>query len=107
MCIGDVFAVGEALVQVSQPRQPCWKLARRLGAEGSHGPGAAERAGAVGTCESLAKGLSRRASRWSSASSPLPALDGRPGQRPDVPATGGPGRPGGPGRMPAALVELA
>lgn len=31
VCIGDVFAVGEALVQVSQPRQPCWKLARRWG----------------------------------------------------------------------------
>ncbi|MCW1925942.1 MOSC domain-containing protein [Luteolibacter arcticus] len=29
VCIGDIFAVGEALVQVSQPRQPCWKLARR------------------------------------------------------------------------------
>ncbi|MDF0676752.1 MAG: MOSC domain-containing protein [Nitrospira sp.] len=29
LCIGDVFAVGESLVQVSQPRQPCWKLARR------------------------------------------------------------------------------
>jgi MOSC domain-containing protein YiiM len=29
VCIGDTFAVGEALVQVSQPRQPCWKLARR------------------------------------------------------------------------------
>lgn len=28
-CIGDVFSLGEALVQVSQPRQPCWKLARR------------------------------------------------------------------------------
>lgn len=27
--IGDVYRVGEALVQVSQPRQPCWKLARR------------------------------------------------------------------------------
>jgi MOSC domain-containing protein YiiM len=27
--IGDVFAIGEARVQVSQPRQPCWKLARR------------------------------------------------------------------------------
>jgi MOSC domain-containing protein YiiM len=30
-CIGDVFAVGEATVQISQPRQPCWKLARRWG----------------------------------------------------------------------------
>jgi MOSC domain-containing protein YiiM len=29
VCIGDVFRVGEAMVQVSQPRQPCWKLARR------------------------------------------------------------------------------
>ncbi len=29
VCIGDVFVVGEALVQVSQPRSPCWKLARR------------------------------------------------------------------------------
>ncbi|MDF0665273.1 MAG: MOSC domain-containing protein [Nitrospira sp.] len=29
LCIGDVLAVGESLVQVSQPRQPCWKLARR------------------------------------------------------------------------------
>ncbi|MDG3007926.1 MOSC domain-containing protein [Paludisphaera mucosa] len=29
VCIGDVFRVGEAVVQVSQPRQPCWKLARR------------------------------------------------------------------------------
>lgn len=26
---GDVYAVGEARVQVSQPRAPCWKLARR------------------------------------------------------------------------------
>jgi len=29
VCIGDTYAIGEALVQVSQPRQPCWKLARR------------------------------------------------------------------------------
>ena len=29
VCIGDVYRVGEARVQVSQPRQPCWKLARR------------------------------------------------------------------------------
>ena len=29
VCIGDVFAVGDARVQISQPRQPCWKLARR------------------------------------------------------------------------------
>ena len=29
LCIGDVWRVGQATVQVSQPRQPCWKLARR------------------------------------------------------------------------------
>ena len=29
VCIGDVYEVGEALVQVSQPRQPCWRIARR------------------------------------------------------------------------------
>jgi MOSC domain-containing protein YiiM len=29
VCIGDSVTVGEALVQVSQPRAPCWKLARR------------------------------------------------------------------------------
>lgn len=29
VCIGDLFAVGSALIQISQPRQPCWKLARR------------------------------------------------------------------------------
>lgn len=28
-CIGDVYKVGEIVVQISQPRQPCWKLARR------------------------------------------------------------------------------
>jgi MOSC domain-containing protein YiiM len=29
VCIGDVYALGDVRVQVSQPRQPCWKLARR------------------------------------------------------------------------------
>jgi MOSC domain-containing protein YiiM len=29
VAIGDVFDIGETRVQVSQPRQPCWKLARR------------------------------------------------------------------------------
>ena len=29
VCIGDSFSVGSAVVQISQPRQPCWKLARR------------------------------------------------------------------------------
>ena len=29
VCVGDVYAVGTSLVQVSQPRSPCWKLAAR------------------------------------------------------------------------------
>lgn len=29
VCIGDVIAAGNGVVQISQPRQPCWKLARR------------------------------------------------------------------------------
>ncbi|MDO3408776.1 MOSC domain-containing protein [Saccharibacillus sp. CPCC 101409] len=30
-CIGDTFAIGEAVVQLSQPRQPCFKLSVRYG----------------------------------------------------------------------------
>ena len=29
VCIGDTFRIGGAVVQVSQPRQPCWRPARR------------------------------------------------------------------------------
>lgn len=29
VCIGDVFSLGDCLLQISQPRQPCWKLSRR------------------------------------------------------------------------------
>lgn len=29
VCIGDTYRLGEALVQVSQSRGPCWKIARR------------------------------------------------------------------------------
>lgn len=28
VCIGDIFRLGTLVVQISQPRQPCWKLAR-------------------------------------------------------------------------------
>jgi len=31
LCVGDVHAVGDALLQVCQPRQPCFKLALALG----------------------------------------------------------------------------
>jgi MOSC domain-containing protein YiiM len=29
VCIGDVWSIGSVRLQVSQPRQPCWKLANR------------------------------------------------------------------------------
>jgi MOSC domain-containing protein YiiM len=29
VCIGDIVRIGEVIFEVSQPRQPCWKLARR------------------------------------------------------------------------------
>lgn len=29
-CIGDKYKFGDAIIQVSQPRQPCWKPARRF-----------------------------------------------------------------------------
>src|SRR5699024_4674699 len=30
VCIGDTFKLGKAVIQVSQPRRPCWKPARRF-----------------------------------------------------------------------------
>ena len=29
VCIGDRYSIGDAIVEVSQPRQPCWKQAMR------------------------------------------------------------------------------
>lgn len=29
VCIGDIWRIGDCRFEVSQPRQPCWKLARR------------------------------------------------------------------------------
>lgn len=34
VCIGDIFALGSALLQVAQPRTPCWKIDSRCGVEG-------------------------------------------------------------------------
>lgn len=31
VCVGDVYSIGEVIVQVSQGRQPCWKLNLRFG----------------------------------------------------------------------------
>jgi MOSC domain-containing protein YiiM len=34
VAIGDIFRFGDAVIQVSQPRTPCWKVDRRFGVEG-------------------------------------------------------------------------
>ena len=34
VCIGDVFRLGSARVQLCQPRTPCWKIEARHGVEG-------------------------------------------------------------------------
>jgi ferredoxin-NADP reductase/MOSC domain-containing protein YiiM/predicted pyridoxine 5'-phosphate oxidase superfamily flavin-nucleotide-binding protein len=34
VCIGDVFRIGGAVVEVSQPRVPCYKLAIKMGIDG-------------------------------------------------------------------------
>lgn len=34
VCIGDRFRLGTAVVEVSQPRSPCWKIDARFGADG-------------------------------------------------------------------------
>lgn len=46
VCIGDIFSGGTALLQISQPRQPCWKLARRWGIKDL--PARVERTGRTG-----------------------------------------------------------
>ena len=34
VCIGDCYQVGDALLQVTQPRKPCWKINARFEVEG-------------------------------------------------------------------------
>jgi len=34
VCIGDTYRLGSAVVQVSQPRRPCWKIDARYGISG-------------------------------------------------------------------------
>jgi MOSC domain-containing protein YiiM len=55
-CIGDVYALGEARVQVTGPRYPCWKIERRWGL-----PGLTARVAATGRtgwyCRVLREGL--------------------------------------------------
>ncbi|HEU0003062.1 MAG TPA: MOSC domain-containing protein [Ktedonobacteraceae bacterium] len=33
-CIGDIYAIGDAHIQVTGPRYPCWKIERRQGIAG-------------------------------------------------------------------------
>src|SRR3546814_11858424 len=34
VCIGDVYALGSARIQLNQPRSPCWKIDARYGVDG-------------------------------------------------------------------------
>jgi MOSC domain-containing protein YiiM len=34
VCIGDVFRAGNVLLQLNQPRSPCWKIDARFGVDG-------------------------------------------------------------------------
>ncbi len=34
VCIGDTFRLGDTLIQVSQPRSPCWKIDHRYATDG-------------------------------------------------------------------------
>lgn len=34
VCVGDTFRIGAALIQVTQPRAPCYKLANKIGISG-------------------------------------------------------------------------
>ena len=34
VCVGDAFQIGEAVIQVTQPRVPCYKLANKMGIAG-------------------------------------------------------------------------
>lgn len=43
VCIGDTYAIGDVVVQVAQPRIPCWKVSRRW-----HTPDLTERVRATG-----------------------------------------------------------
>lgn len=55
-CIGDIYALGEARIQVTGPRYPCWKIERRW-----HLPGLTARVAASGRtgwyCQVLQEGL--------------------------------------------------
>lgn len=35
ICIGDIYAIGDITIQVTQPRQPCWKIGALFGKEAS------------------------------------------------------------------------
>jgi MOSC domain-containing protein YiiM len=55
-CIGDIYAIGEARIQVTGPRYPCWKVERRWDM-----PGLTDRVAATGRtgwyCRVLHEGL--------------------------------------------------
>ncbi|OAB47641.1 MOSC domain-containing protein [Paenibacillus antarcticus] len=72
VCIGDTFQVGEAILQVSQPRYPCFKLSQKHGA--SDLPAQVLKTGFSGFyCRVLQTG-------YMSGTSAIHKLDSHPGQ---------------------------
>ncbi|MBB3224980.1 MOSC domain-containing protein [Pseudoduganella umbonata] len=70
--IGDVFRLGSALLQVSQGRQPCWKLNRRFGRDDA--AAAMQGSGRTGWYyRVLEEGVIARGNRFELAERPCPA----------------------------------
>ena len=81
-CIGDVYALGEVLLQVSHPRQPCDTLARRFGRKDVVAQGRAHARGGW-----YCRGL-RAGSRWFRGAAPTHRGSGL-WRRPTVPLAAG------------------
>ncbi len=72
VCLGDSFALGDALLEVSQGRQPCWKLNDRFGvADMARRVQATGRS--VGTTASCGPAARAPAMRWRWGNTRIPA----------------------------------
>ena len=73
VCVGDLFAVGAARVQVTAPRIPCWKQGRKLGLPDFQRR--TEETGRTGFyCAVLTSGLIAAGDAWALEARPHPSL---------------------------------
>jgi MOSC domain-containing protein YiiM len=79
VCIGDVFRVGGIVVQITQPRQPCWKLARRWRIKGSGGACGADGADGL-VFPGVADGPCGGAGGVNAGGAAVPTVDGGGGE---------------------------